>query len=320
MDDYFSDTDTDGDASEDETLCESCYRFSCGVFQEGYNVCEKCGHIKENQNIDQTGEWNNYTKTDGAARTDNSRCGFTDSDVFKTSELSTTVRGNSRIAQMCKWGSVTHQDADAYYMKETYSTIAETVGFNYGVVAKACKIYRDITDTNIVRQNVRDGIKAAALFQALAAEPNYSYTISDVAKWFGITAQSASAGNATITSFLFRESKTSDVPSQAVQITKASDIVERFANMFQLEYSLRMETIRFCESVQKRNEFYGTHGSSLAAGVIYYFIKDRLRLGDEYNIKKVSERTDVSSGTIKKIYNSLQKLVAAKKKKQAKTN
>lgn len=332
-----SDSDTDATDTTDTTLCEFCFRLSYGVFREGYNVCEKCGNIKETCNIDQTGEWNNYTKTDGSGQTDNSRCGFTDTNVFKTSDLSTSVKGYSRIAQMSKWGSISHKDADAYYMKEAYTSIANVVGFSYTVVSKACKLYREVTENNITRQNVRDGIKAAALFQALSSESGYSYTISDVARWFGITSQSASAGNSTITSFLYRGgtgndsnadasgsgttgSVASDIPLQSVQITKASDIVERFGNLFQFPYPLRLKTQKFCESMQKRNEFYGTHGSSLAAGVIYYFIKESTTTTtDNIHINDIGIRTDVSPGTIKKVYNTLQKIVNARNAKKNKT-
>ena len=309
---YYTDDDSDEETDVDSTLCESCFRFSCGVFREGYNVCEKCGNVKEMHNIDQSAEWNNYTSTDGSSKPDNSRCGFTDTAIFKSSNLSTTVRGNSRIAQMVLWGSISHKDSDMFHMNQSYTKIAETVGFGVSVVNKACKLYRQVTEKNITRQNVRDGIVAAALFQALSSETDYSYTISDVAKWFGISAQSASAGNAAITSVLFRESDNNELPAQAVQITQSSDIIERYGNLFQFSYPLKMDAQKMCRFMQKRNEFYGTHGSSLAAGIVYYFIREKD--GGKYHIKEVSERTDVSSGTIKKIYNSIQKIIAKRKK------
>ena len=314
--DYYSDPDSDTDYEsdcEEATVCQSCYRRSRGEFREGYNVCDKCGVVKETCNIDHTGEWNNYS-TDGSVKTDNSRCGFTDSVTFEQSTLSTTARGNSRIAQMVLWGSITHKDADAYYMKQMYTEIAETVGISLAVVNKACKLYRHIIEDNITRQNVRDGIKAAAFFQALSSESGYSYTISDVAKWFNIPAQIASAGNATITSILFRNNRPQKTPvmaTQSVQIIKASDMIERFGNMFQFTYPLRLEAETLCKTLQKRNEFYGTHGSSLAAGVVYFFI---VREKHDYHVDKVSERTGVSSGTIKKIFKSVQHFASRERK------
>lgn len=74
--------------------------------------------------------------------------------------------------------------------------------------------------------------------------------------------------------------------------------------------------------MQKRNEFYGTHGSSLAAGVIYYFIKESTTTtADNIHINDIGTRTDVSPGTIKKVYNTLQKIVNARNaKKKTKQN
>jgi transcription initiation factor TFIIIB Brf1 subunit/transcription initiation factor TFIIB len=306
-------------------ICSYCNTIDNSIEREGFHVCKKCG-VPTEIVIDQNAEWNNYSENN----IDKSRCGYVDTSVFKTSTLSTCISGNSKLSKMSKWGSMTHKDADLYKVKQIYERLADRNGFPKSIVEDTSMIYQKVVEKATVRQAVREGIKAAAFYQALNKHSK-CYNIADVARWFNLEPCIVSAGNNFI---LGLNRKDGSIGVETIRIIKASEIVEKFANHLQMSRDEKRKAKEICEKVENTKHFYGIRGTSLAAGIVFYVLCtsvlstvvttsppaqvqscNSLSTVERnprvvIDVAEVERKTKVSGGTIKKVFSTLKGIYA----------
>jgi len=317
--------------------CTHCHKsMKNSYMRNGFEVCVECG-FSSGLEVDQAGEWNNY---DGNA--DKSRVGHVDNLIFQTSNLSTSARG--AMGKLLQHGSITHKDADMMHMNQLFTQIAEQKCLPNCVVIDTCIIYRKVTELSTIRQSNRVGVMAAAFYQAVS-KVTKCYNITDIARWFNVDSQIVSSGNNRInglsrkgmgavssTSSSVSTSSTSSsslvsTPAStaanvaaaaaitvvnrnvvSVRITKASDFVDKFSNFLFLEQSDKFIAKQISLTVETHSDFYGTRGTSLAAGIIFYTLCKPNKNRESLTVIPVSEivlKTKVSEGTIKKMFKKI---------------
>ena len=286
---------------EEKIVKTDIYRCNCGgkkVFNgDEMPTCTLCGEVAYIY-ITDTAEWASGLDDSGKV-TDHSRCGAPqDLDLFSSQWGSASIifkqgkqtYSQKRMAKINFHLSMNHRDRALFHAYKDIDEAAKTILNIPDSIARHAKIlYRYFNSSKLTRGAVRTGIKANCLLYA-CKNGNIPRTTKEIADAYGIPTKDVSR-----TADMFRDIIMTTT-SQHVKTTRASDIIPRLINLFDIGSNKRIYTIKcnkMCEKLENCIELMSKTPNSVASVVIMIVL--------ELSKQEVCKVCKISMPTINKI-------------------
>lgn len=295
--------ETDGNEVE---VCPECDGRLTDQHQQGEVICEDCGLVVDEQNIDRGPEWRAF---DSAERDEKSRVGAPTTNMMHDKGLSTNIDWKNKDAygrsisseqrkkmqRLRKWNErFRTRDARERNLKQALGEIdrmSSALGIPQSVRETASVIYRRALKEDLLPGRSIEGMSSAALYAAIR-QSGVPRSLDDVVQVSRVEENEIARSYRYTVRELGLEVQPPDpveyVP-QYISKMELSDQVERIA-------------VDLLEEAKEEALHSGKHPVGMAAAAIY---AAALLANQKITQSEVSEATDVSEVTIRNRYQEI---------------
>jgi transcription initiation factor TFIIB len=280
-----------------DTACENCGWERLQV-EEGAHVCCKCNYM-QSRVIDNGAEWRFYGAEDNRDD-DPTRCGMPSNPLLPHSSLGSMVGGrwndsrdNRRIRQHVMWNSMPYWERTLYGVFEKLSGNANHHGIYSKVLNDAKVFYKTASEKKISRADHKDGLIAACLYFACAAN-KCSRSTKEIAKMFNLDHGVLTKGNNRFQSLI----------QVNVESSGPEDFIGRFGSRLNMDYGDILKCKALTRKMDELELLDENAPTSVAASIIYFYV-----MANELDISKkhIAETCEVSEVTITKCVKKMSK-------------
>ncbi len=274
--------------------------------EKGEVICQKCGLVLSDDDIDLGKEWRSFDDSEDTARTGSPMkyAKLNKGLVTMIDRRGTDSRGNklstkgrAQMYRLIKW----HKRASVSTSMQRNLSIALTemrrvasyLNIPESLVEVAALLYRKIIDKGLIRGRLIEAVVAAVLYTVCRIY-NVPRTLNEIAEASGLTKKEIGRTYR----FLVREMKL-DIP-----LTNPVHYIPRFASELNLSGEAQEEGRRILEKAMKSGLISGRGPTGVAAAAVY--IAGLLK-GERRTQKEVANVAGVTEVTIRNRYRELKK-------------
>jgi transcription initiation factor TFIIB len=281
--------------------------------EEGFLTCSNaaCGVIEMDM-IDFTAEWRVFSDDTFAANP--VRCGMPINPLLPESSIGCKINcsGNMtyamrKIARYTEWHSMPYREKIRNSEFQRISLLAHTAGIPKMIVDEACKLYNTISQYQhqqgcSYRGLHRDGIIAASIYLAFRIE-NYPRTPKEIARIFHLDNASATRGCKNAMTILNEIENTTPMTQTVYTETLPSSFIARYSSQLNMNTQFTKLAMFIAGQIESKNMIPENTPQSVAAGIMYFVVREFELSISEKLIEAVS---DTSGVTINKCYRKME--------------
>jgi transcription initiation factor TFIIB len=297
--------ETAGEQSDVRT-CEECGGQLVTEGDGGEVVCEDCGLVVDETNIDRGPEWRAF---DASERDEKSRVGAPTTNLMHDKGLSTSIgwqdrdaygktlssRQRERVQRLRTWNErFRTRDSKERNLKQALGEIdrmASALGLPKNVRETSSVIYRRALDEDLLPGRSIEGVATAALYAA-ARQAGTPRSLDEITNVSRVDRMELTRTYRYVVRELGLEVKPADPQSY----------VPRFASELELSDAVERRARELLETAQREGITSGKSPVGLAAAAIY---AAALLANEKVTQSAVSEVTDISEVTIRNRYHDL---------------
>jgi transcription initiation factor TFIIB len=283
-------------------------------FQNGCEICNKCGKVLHEKLIDRSPEWRGI-KSANQYMNDPIRCSIIN-PLLPKSSLSTKIAYSNPTPQvylltkMNKWQSMPYIERSMYEVFSYLEEKCKSSGISKSIIQAAKVFYANVYRKNTqllrtgkkregLRGKKRKGLISACLFYACKqnGEPRSQMQISQV---LGIPKPFVTKGCKIFLELLKNDNQCQHV----LDVVDGKHFVQQAGQIMKLNYFTIRYAIDLYEEIQDNNLFAGNQPTSIAASVIYIVMS----LNNENKISEayVAKKCGISKVTILNVCKQLE--------------
>lgn len=284
--------------------CSNCQK-NTFVTSEGNYCCTNCGFINE---IGLHSSELSFNNSSGKG-TNSARMGLPTNPLLPKSSLGSTIsnrRGYTKSVQkMCnyhKWNSMPYKERSLWNVYTTIQNNASIGGLSQSLIKDAKAIYKKLSEVSISRGSNRKGLIAACVYIS-CKNNNVPRSAKEIASMFNLNVNTLTRGTKKLMNIL-RVNHIELSTNDEINVTSATDFIERFCSILGFSNSHIMLTMRIAEKATDLGIVEENTPPSIASGCIYY-VSQLLKLKD-CTKKDISKVCRISEVTIGKCFKKLQ--------------
>tara|TARA_B100002051_G_C16729133_1_gene637143 strand:+ start:161 stop:1111 length:951 start_codon:yes stop_codon:yes gene_type:complete len=294
------------DVKEDELKKEvkCCSLEENYSFEQGVIKCKACNEVISN--ISANPEWRYYGNNDSKS-SDPTRCGMPVNSLLPESSVGSSVSyGNNdktmnQIRRLQGWNGMPYKERSLYKVFLEIQEICKANNIPTIIINEAKSLYSIISVTKISRGSNRKGIIAACVYFA-CKECEVPRTPKEIASMFTIDITVMTKGIKKCQEIVFMNKKNKNRLAKSISINP-NDFIERFCNKLKID-EVEVDFIqRICKQAIDQNIISENTPPSIAAGCIFYYIKNKEKTISK---KDISEICKISEVTINKCTKKLE--------------
>ena len=284
------------------------------------NCCnDKSNHVLDNDiikcklcqntisNITDNPEWRYYGSTDSRT-SDPTRCGMPvnsllpESSVGSTVAYQTNTKTMNQIRKYQKWNGMPYKERSLYKVFLEIQDVCKRNNLPTIIINESKSLYKIISQTKISRGSNRKGIIAACVYFA-CKDCNVPRSSKEISEMFSIKIPVMTKGVKKCQEIIHMNKKNKSRLIQNTNSIKPNDFIERFCNKLNIDNLKTKQIIDICNFSVKMNIITENTPPSIAAGCIFYFIKEN---NLDITRKNISEICKISEVTINKCSKKLE--------------
>ena len=291
---------------EEELVCPECSGTLVNDAEHGETVCEECGLVVEEDEIDPGPEWRAF---DSSERDQKSRVGAPTTQMMHDKGLSTNIgwqdkdaygnalssRQREKMQRLRTWNErFRTRDSKERNLKQALGEIdrmASALGLPENVRETASVIYRRALDENLLPGRSIEGVSTAALYAA-ARQAGTPRSLDEIANVSRVEKMELTRTYRYIIRELNLEIKPADPKSY----------VPRFASDLDLSEESERRARQLLDAAKEQGVISGKSPVGLAAAAVY---AASLLTNEKVTQSEVSEVADISEVTIRNRYKEL---------------
>ena len=292
--------------------CDCC-NHSLAFSEEGFLTCvnKSCGIIYKDI-VDQTAEWRYYGSEDNQ-NSDPTRCGMPINPLLQESSfgckvlcIGSTSYEMKKIRRYTEWQYIPYKEKSQYDEFQRITTMSQHAGIPKIIIDDAILYHKKISDSDTsFRGSNRDGVIAASIYIACRIN-NYPRTSKEISTIFHLDPASATKGCKNAISIINDlEKDTENSEKTNLNQTKPDSFIERYCSKLNINTELTKLCHFIALKIEKNNYMADNTPHSIAAGIVYFVIQICSLNVNRYEVKNVSEISEV---TINKCYKKIEKL------------
>jgi transcription initiation factor TFIIB len=273
-------------------------------FEHGVIKCRSCNEIISN--ISTNPEWRYYGNNDSKS-SDPTRCGMPVNSLLPESSVGSSVSyGNNdktmnQIRRLQGWNGMPYKERSLYKVFLGIQQVCKSNAIPTIIINEAKSLYTIISVTKISRGANRKGIIAACVYFA-CKECGVPRTPREVANMFSIDITVMTKGIKKCQEIIFMNKKNKNRLAKSTSINP-NDFIERFCNKLGID-EIDVKIIQqICKESINQNIISENTPPSIAAGCIFYHIKNKNKTISK---KEISEICKISEVTINKCTKKLE--------------
>ena len=289
----------------DETVMRNnttqcCNEMNNYIIHNGITSCKVCNKLISN--ISDSAEWRYYGSSDSKG-SDPTRCGMPTNVLLPESSVGSTVnfKNNSKsmnqIRRYQNFQGMPYKERSKY---KVFNTINETClanNINQKITNEAKSLYNTICEIKISRGSNRDGIIAACVYYA-CKECEVPRSTKEIAQIFNINITVMTKGCKNFQEIMNLNKKNKNrVQNRSINPV---DFIERFSDNLNIDIH---KVKKICNKCLKENIISNNTPQSIAAGCIYYYVKEN---NIDISKKTLSDICKISEVTINKCYKKIE--------------
>ena len=297
---------TDEQEEPEELVCPECGGSLINDAEHGETVCEECGLVVEEDEIDPGPEWRAF---DSSERDQKSRVGAPTTQMMHDKGLSTNIgwqdkdaygnalssRQREKMQRLRTWNErFRTRDSKERNLKQALGEIdrmASALGLPENVRETASVIYRRALDENLLPGRSIEGVSTAALYAA-ARQAGTPRSLDEIA-----TVSRVEKMELTRTyRYIIREL------NLEIQPADPESYVPRFASDLDLSEESERRARQLLDAAKEQGVISGKSPVGLAAAAVY---AASLLTNEKVTQSEVSEVADISEVTIRNRYKEL---------------
>ena len=297
---------TDEREESEELVCPECGGSLINDAEHGETVCEECGLVVEEDEIDPGPEWRAF---DSSERDQKSRVGAPTTQMMHDKGLSTNIgwqdkdaygnalssRQREKMQRLRTWNErFRTRDSKERNLKQALGEIdrmASALGLPENVRETASVIYRRALDENLLPGRSIEGVSTAALYAA-ARQAGTPRSLDEIA-----TVSRVEKMELTRTyRYIIREL------NLEIQPADPKSYVPRFASDLDLSEESERRARQLLDAAKEQGVISGKSPVGLAAAAVY---AASLLTNEKVTQSEVSEVADISEVTIRNRYKEL---------------
>ena len=297
---------TDEQEEPEELVCPECGGSLINDAEHGETVCEECGLVVEEDEIDPGPEWRAF---DSSERDQKSRVGAPTTQMMHDKGLSTNIgwqdkdaygnalssRQREKMQRLRTWNErFRTRDSKERNLKQALGEIdrmASALGLPENVRETASVIYRRALDENLLPGRSIEGVSTAALYAA-ARQAGTPRSLDEIA-----TVSRVEKMELTRTyRYIIREL------NLEIQPADPKSYVPRFASDLDLSEESERRARQLLDAAKEQGVISGKSPVGLAAAAVY---AASLLTNEKVTQSEVSEVADISEVTIRNRYKEL---------------
>lgn len=303
LDKHFDYMDTLDDKKEkNSTNC--CDLEENYMIDQGIIKCKSCSNTISN--ISNLPEWRFYGVGD-TKNTDPTRCGMPINTLLPESSVGSSVsftkntKTMNQVRKYQQYIGMPYKERSLYKVFLDIQDACRNNNLPNIIINESKSLYSIISDTKISRGSNRKGIIAACVYFACkeCGVPRSSKEIADI---FNIKTTIMTRGIKKCQEIVNMNKKNKNRLSKSSSV-QPSHFIKRFCNRLDLNETDIQKIIEICLKVYEKNIISENTPPSIAAGCIFYFIKDN---GLEITKKQISDICKISEVTINKCTKKLE--------------
>jgi len=293
---------------KDREFCDQCNSI-LQYSEEGFLSCtnNKCGIIYKDT-LDQSAEWRYYGADDNQ-NNDPTRCGmptnpFLEESSFgcKVISIGKTSYETRKLRRYTEWQSIPYDEKAMYEEFQRIIVYAQNAGISKKIVDDAIKYHKKISEyEQSFRGDNKSGLIIASIYISFRIN-KYPRTAKELAAMFNVDVGIATKGCKIALSILnnLEHDVTSDDKTNFVKTTPI-DFIERYCSRLNINNELTQLCKFISIKIEKENLMQSNTPNSIAAGIVYFICKICGLNITKFDIKNVSELSEVTINKCAKI-------------------
>jgi len=309
LEQQFSDLQSliDEKTEPDIKIDKCCDKKENYLFDDDIIKCKICSNVISNISINP--EWRYYTNGDNKSSGDPTRCGMPVNTLLPESSVGSTISYNNnsntktmnQIRRFQRWNGMPYKERSLYKVFLNIQEICIKNNIPNIIINEAKSLYTIISVTKISRGSNRSGIIAACVYFA-CKECNVPRSQKEIAIMFDIPSTVMTKGVKKCQEIIHMNKKNKQRLNKPSSI-KPDDFIERFCNKLNIT-DINMKKInQICKIAIKNNLICENTPPSIAAGCIFYYIKE---MKFDISKKDISNICNISEVTINKCSKKLE--------------
>jgi transcription initiation factor TFIIIB Brf1 subunit/transcription initiation factor TFIIB len=256
-------------------------------------VCDSCGVELERIFISDTKENRNFSNEDGTGNgLTMERCGGPYDDLLPSSSMSTIIQGDSKLSKLNLWLSIPYSEKMIIDLKKKLNELIIIYNLPKSIIPSTLYFFQHmLKNKEIHRGKVRDGLIAASIYYS-AKKLNVNLLASVLLQMFNIDKKVFSK-----CCKIYCENN--EIDNELKTETSIMDILIRLCNQLDIPFKFQRLCKKLILSSDKLQIINNFAPQSIASSMIFFVCKE---LEKEINIETISELSDTSVSTIKKVY------------------
>ena len=304
--DKLKEEEEEEEEKEDNNICKRCRSYLLLTNSEGDVVCEQCGSVNSERNIDQSAEWRCYT--------DNVknpvRCGMNNDPMFQ-GMLHTYISGNSleamKLTKLHMRYTLRYDERKMIEARNMFKDYAVMFCLPDDIMHTALMLYKNLSSKKdkdgkrvIHRANVLKGLIGACIYYACKKVDNaIAKSPEEIARMMDIDTSHINNGCNKLISIIGMHSEFTE------NHVTHKDFIPKFRNSFiaikvDIPYNLMMKSIEIADKACELDYMIDYTPKSIGAGALWYIIKHYTKL--KVTKRHMKECCSVSDVTIVKVY------------------
>lgn len=269
-------------------------------------VCKDCGLVMEDDLIDYSPEWREFTPEEHEKK---ARTGRPETPLLYDKGLTTTIdwknrdyagrkipnKTRSQLYRIRKWQrrlrSSQYREKNLIQALKELNRLASALNIPRSVRESAAKLYRKAVKENLIRGRSIESMMAASLYGA-CRQCNLPRTLKEISEKTNVTKKDIGRNYR----FINRELKLKIKP------TTPPDYLKRFGNMLELSAEAKQKALEILKRAKEKEIISGKGPISLAAAAIYI---STVLTGEKKTQKEIAQTARVTEVTIRNRYREL---------------
>ena len=295
-----------GEDNSDKKKKISCCEQEGNIqIDQGMVKCKECLSIISN--ITSNPEWRYYGPGDNKSL-DPTRCGMPINSLLPESSVGSSISFNSntktmnQIRKFQQWNGMPYKERSLYKVFLEIQEVCKKHNIPNIIINDAKSLYSIVSRTKISRGSNRKGIIAACVYFS-CKECDVPRSSKEVAEMFNINPPTIMTKGIKKCQEIISMNKRNKNRLPKPKSIQPNDFIARFCNKLGMDTDTTNKVIKICNTSMLNNIISENTPPSIAAGCIFYFIKE----GD-INISKkdISEVCKISEVTINKCTKKLE--------------
>jgi transcription initiation factor TFIIB len=281
--------------------------------EDGFLTCsnEACGVVQMDM-IDFTAEWRVFSED--AFASNPVRCGMPINPLLPESSIGckiicggTMTYSMRKIARYTEWHSMPYREKIRNAEFQRIILLAHAAGIPKMIVDEACKLYNTISQYQqkqkcSFRGLHRDGIIAASIYLAFRIE-QFPRTPKEIARIFFLDNASATRGCKNAMTILNEIENSTPMNQTVYTETMPSSFIARYCSHLNMNTQYTRLASFIAKQIESKNLIPENTPQSVAAGIMYFIVREFDLTISEKSIESVS---DTSGVTINKCYRKME--------------